>query len=121
MSKRVLTVDDSRTMREMVNFTLKSGGYDTIEAGNGKEALSTLIEAQEVDLIITDLNMPVMDGFELIQQLRGGHYKTTPILVLTTESELQKKEQGKAYGATGWIVKPFNPDNLLQAVKKVCA
>ena len=120
MSKRILTVDDSKTMRDMVSFTLKSGGYDTLEAGDGVEALTTLGDAP-IDLIITDLNMPNMDGFELINQLRNGHYKYTPILVLTTESELQKKEQGKTLGATGWIVKPFNPDKLLQVVKKVCA
>ena len=120
MAKRVLTVDDSKTMRDMVSFTLKSGGYETLEAGDGMEALSALGDAP-IDLIITDLNMPNMDGFELIAQLRGGHYKFTPILVLTTESELAKKEQGKTLGATGWIVKPFNPDKLLQVVKKVCA
>lgn len=120
MAKRVLTVDDSKTMRDMVSFTLKSGGYETIEAGDGQEALNTIADAA-IDLIITDLNMPNMDGFELIKQLRSGQHKFTPILVLTTESELQKKEQGKAFGATGWIVKPFNPDKLLQVVRKVCA
>ncbi len=120
MAKRVLTVDDSKTMRDMVSFTLKGGGYETMEAGDGQEALSTLGDAP-IDLIITDLNMPIMDGFELITKLRNGQYKFTPILVLTTESELQKKDQGRTLGATGWIVKPFNPDKLLQVVKKVCA
>ena len=120
MSKTILNVDDSASVRQMVQLTLQGAGYRVLQANDGADGLSKA-RASAVDMVITDLNMPVMDGFELIQQLRGGHYKTTPILVLTTESELQKKEQGKAYGATGWIVKPFNPDNLLQAVKKVCA
>jgi two-component system chemotaxis response regulator CheY len=120
MTKRVLTVDDSKTMRDMVTFTLKGGGYDTFEAIDGADAIEALGN-RPVDLIITDLNMPRIDGFGLIEALRSTPtYKFTPILILTTESEAQKKDRGKAVGATGWIVKPFNPDKLLQIVRKVC-
>jgi two-component system chemotaxis response regulator CheY len=120
MTKKVLTVDDSKTMRDMVSFTLKGAGFDVIEAENGVEALKILGD-DKVDLVITDLNMPVMDGFELLEQLRAkAHFKFVPILVLTTESELNKKDRGKSLGATGWIVKPFNPDKLIQVVNKVC-
>lgn len=120
MAKKVLAVDDSRTMREMVSFTLKNAGYEVIEAEDGKAALVALNGAK-VDAIITDLNMPNMNGFELIRALRGNPaYKFTPILMLTTEGEDGKKEEGKAAGATGWIVKPFNPQKLVDVVKKVC-
>ena len=120
MVKKVLAVDDSKTMREMVSFTLKGAGYDVIEAEDGKVALSVLGGAK-VDAVITDLNMPNMNGFELIRALRGNPtYKFTPILMLTTEGDSGKKEEGKAAGATGWIVKPFNPQKLVDVVKKVC-
>ena len=119
MGKRVLTVDDSRTMREMVSFTLKNAGYDVIEAEDGKHALSVL-GGQAIDVVITDLNMPNMNGIELIRELRTQqNYKYTPILMLTTESDDTKKQEGKAAGSTGWIVKPFNPEKLLQVVQKV--
>jgi two-component system chemotaxis response regulator CheY len=105
----------------MVSFTLKGAQYEVVEAEDGKDAL-TKLTAQKFDLIITDLNMPNMDGFELIENVRkGGNHKFTPILILTTESDSAKKERGKASGATGWIVKPFHPDRLLEVVKKVCA
>lgn len=120
MAKRVLAVDDSRTMREMVAFTLKNAGYEVIEAEDGKAALAALGGAK-VDAVITDLNMPNMNGFELIRALRANpQYKFTPILMLTTEGESSKKEEGKAAGATGWIVKPFNPQRLVEVVAKVC-
>lgn len=120
MTKKILTVDDSRTMREMVAFTLKSAGYEVVEAEDGQAALQ-LLNSGKVDAVITDLNMPNMNGFELIRSLRDNPvYKFTPILMLTTESEGSKKEEGKAAGATGWIVKPFNPEKLLDVVKKVC-
>jgi len=120
MSKKILTVDDSKTMREMVSFTLKSAGYDIVEAEDGKAALEVL-NGVKVDAVITDLNMPNMNGFELIRALRGNPaYKFTPILMLTTEGDGTKKEEGKAAGATGWIVKPFNPEKLVEVVKKVC-
>src|SRR5579872_6334063 len=122
MAKNILTVDDSKTMRDMVSFTLKNAGFNVIEAGDGADALRILNDqGTRFDLIITDLNMPVMDGFELIESVRANaSYKYTPILMLTTESDTQKKERGKALGATGWIVKPFNPDKLVQVVGKVC-
>lgn len=120
MNKKALTVDDSKTMRDMVTFTLKNAGFDVIEAEDGKDAIAKLADTP-LDVIITDLNMPNMNGIELIQELRTKPaYKFTPILMLTTESDASKKEQGKNAGATGWIVKPFNPEKLIQVVQKVC-
>jgi two-component system, chemotaxis family, chemotaxis protein CheY len=120
VKKTVLTVDDSRTMREMVSFTLKSAGYDVIEAADGQQALS-VANTGRVDLVIADLNMPVMDGLTLIKRLRAlPAYRTIPILMLTTESDDRKKQEGRTAGATGWIVKPFNPDKLISVVQKVC-
>lgn len=118
--KKILAVDDSKTMREMVHFTLKGAGYEVVEAEDGKAALSA-IAGVKVDAVITDLNMPNMNGFELIRALRANPaYKFTPILMLTTEGDDSKKQEGKAAGATGWIVKPFNPEKLVEVVKKVC-
>ncbi|HYD64087.1 response regulator [Azospirillum sp.] len=120
VKKKVLTVDDSRTMRDMVTFTLKGAGYDVLEAGDGQQAL-TVIAANKVDLVITDLNMPVMDGLTLIKRLRAAPaHRTLPILMLTTESDEKKKAEGRTAGATGWIVKPFNPEKLISVVQKVC-
>ena len=120
MSKIALTVDDSKTMRDMVSFTLKNAGFTVIDAEDGQDALSKL--SGPVDVVITDLNMPNMNGFDLIRNLRAKpEFRTTPILMLTTESDASKKDEGKAAGATGWIVKPFNPEKLLQVVNKVCA
>lgn len=120
MVKRVLAVDDSKTMREMVSFTLKNAGYEVLEAEDGKAALS-VIGGAKIDAVITDLNMPNMNGFELIRALRAAPaHKFTPILMLTTEGDSSKKEEGKAAGATGWIVKPFNPEKLVDVVRKVC-
>lgn len=121
MSKKIITVDDSKTMREMVSFTLKSAGYDLVEAEDGQAALN-LLKSQKVDLVITDLNMPNMDGLALIRSLRDlPEYKFTPILMLTTEGDATKKEEGKSAGASGWIVKPFNPEKLVQVVQRLCA
>ncbi|GAB6058201.1 response regulator [Desulfonatronum parangueonense] len=118
MSKRIMTVDDSSSVRQMVGFTLKDAGYEVIEAVDGKDALSKL--SGTVDMIITDLNMPNMDGIELIRQVRAlPAYKFVPIVMLTTESQAEKKQVGKDAGATGWIVKPFKPEQLLAVVKKV--
>ena len=115
----ILAVDDSPSMRQMVSFTLKSAGYEVIEAGDGIEALSKA-KARKVDMVITDLNMPNRDGIALIADLRAlPEYRFTPILMLTTESGSDKKQAGKSAGATGWIVKPFNPDQLLKTVSKV--
>lgn len=120
MARTVLAVDDSRTMREMVAFTLKNAGFAVTEAVDGKDGLDKA-KAGKFDLVITDINMPNMDGFQLVRALRGeASYKMTPILVLTTEADEAKKNEGKSAGATGWLVKPFNPEKLLQVVNKVC-
>ena len=115
----ILAVDDSASMRQMVSFTLKGAGYDVVEAVDGVDALSKA-KQQSVNLVITDVNMPNMDGITLIAELRKlPNYKFTPLLMLTTESAPEKKQAGKAAGATGWIVKPFNPDQLVATIKKV--
>ena len=117
--RRILAVDDSATMRQMINFTLRQAGYDVIEASDGREALGKL-ESDRVDLIITDLYMPNLDGIELIKRVRSSAiHRFTPILMLTTESQEAKKLEGQAAGATGWIVKPFQPEQLVKVVKRV--
>lgn len=119
MSKSILAVDDSTSMRQMVAFTLKGAGYLVEEAADGQQALN-IAKGKSFDLVLSDVNMPVMDGIELIRQLRSvPAYKFTPILMLTTEAGAEKKKQGKEAGATGWIVKPFNPDQLLNTVRRV--
>ncbi len=116
---KILAVDDSASMRQMVSFTLQGAGYDVIEACDGQDAFNKAKDAS-VDLVLSDVNMPIMDGITLIKNLRSlPSYKFTPILMLTTESAADKKGEGKAAGATGWIVKPFNPDQLLSTIKKV--
>lgn len=118
MSKTIMTVDDSASVRQMVSLTLKDAGYSVIEACDGKDALAKL--SGPVDMIVTDLNMPNMDGIELIRQIRANpSYKFIPVIMLTTESQATRKQEGKAAGATGWIVKPFQPEQLLAVVKKV--
>lgn len=118
MSKKIMTVDDSSSVRQMVKFALSDAGYEVLEANDGKDALQKL--QGQVDMIITDLNMPNMDGIELIKQVRANsQYKFLPIVMLTTESEESKKAEGKQAGATGWIVKPFKPDQILGVIKKV--
>ena len=120
MPRIALVVDDSVSMRQMVAFTLSRAGFSVLEAGNGQEGLARLAQNARVEVIITDLNMPVMDGIEFIRRLRAlPGSKFTPVLMLTTESQDSKKQQGKAAGATGWIVKPFNPDRLVQTIGKV--
>jgi len=119
MTKTIMTVDDSASVRQMVSFTLKEAGYEVIEAEDGKDALSK-ITGQKLHLIVTDMNMPNMDGIELIKNIRvNNEYKFIPIIMLTTESQSEKKMEGKAAGATGWIVKPFKPEQLLAVIKKV--
>jgi len=119
MTKRIMTVEDSTSLREMVSFTLKDAGYDVVEAEDGKEALAMLF-GSNVDMVITDLNMPNMNGIELTMTLRADPaFKFLPVVFLTTESQMQKKQEAKAAGATGWVVKPFKPNQLLQVVKKV--
>jgi len=119
MTKTALIVDDSPSMRQMVSFTLKDAAFTVIEGVDGQDALKK-VQGQRVDVVVTDLNMPVMDGITLIQQLRSNPlYKFTPILMLTTESQDSKKQAGKAAGATGWLIKPFNPQQLLDVIAKV--
>lgn len=115
----ILAVDDSASMRQMVAFTLKGAGYNVIEAVDGKDALEKA-KSGGADVVLTDVNMPNMDGIELVRQLRQlPKYKFTPMLLLTTESSADKKALGKAAGATGWLVKPFNPEQLLATIAKV--
>ena len=120
MAKTVLVVDDSPTMRQMVAFTLTSAGYQVVEAGNGKEAVGKVNGGAKPDIVVTDLNMPEMDGITLIKEIRKmPALKFTPILMLTTEASDDKKKAGQAAGATGWIVKPFNPEQMMAVIKKV--
>ncbi len=115
----ILAVDDSASMRQMVSFTLKGAGYEVVEAVDGVDALEKARGAS-VDAVVSDVNMPNMNGIDLVKELRQlPNYKFTPILMLTTESSGDTKMKGKQAGATGWIVKPFNPDQLLNTIKKV--
>ena len=119
MGHTILTVDDSASMRQMVTFTLTGAGFEVVEAVDGKDGLAK-IGANKVNMVITDLNMPNMDGIEMIRNIRAlPEYKFIPIILLTTESQDEKKKEGKAAGATGWIVKPFKPEQLLGVIKKV--
>lgn len=119
MAKTILSVDDSASIRQMVKFTLTKEGYDVVEAVDGKDALAKA-GGQKIDMVVTDLNMPNMDGITLIKELRKlAAYKFVPIIMLTTESQDSKKQEGKSAGATGWIVKPFKPEQLTGVVKKV--
>ena len=119
MGKRIMTVDDSASVRQMVSFTLKDAGYDVVEASDGRDALAK-VNGSPVHMVITDLNMPNLDGIGLIKELRAkAGFKFIPIVMLTTESQDSKKQEGKSAGATGWIVKPFKSDQLLAVVKKV--
>lgn len=120
MGRQILIVDDSASIRQMVTFTLKDAGYDVIDAVDGQDALAKLSGAPAVGMIITDLSMPNLDGIGLIRAVReGSSHKFIPIVMLTTESLETKKQEGKAAGATGWIVKPFRPEQLIAVVKKV--
>ena len=115
----ILAVDDSASMRQMVSFTLKSAGYSVVEAVDGQDALEKTGK-HDFDLVLTDQNMPRMDGIGLTRKLRDNpKFKSTPILILTTESSDQMKQSGRAAGATGWLVKPFDPTKLLEVIKKV--
>lgn len=116
---KILAVDDSASLRQMVAFTLKEAGHEVLEAADGVEALDIARNAA-ADLVISDVNMPRMDGISLVRELRGlPDYKFTPILLLTTESGDDKKQEGRAAGATGWLVKPFDPEALLSTIKRV--
>jgi two-component system, chemotaxis family, chemotaxis protein CheY len=118
MTKTILTVDDSVSVRQMVRFTLEEAGYQVIDAQDGRDALAKLTGA--VKLVITDLNMPQLDGIGLIRAVRAdSSYKGLPIVMLTTESQDTRKQEGRAAGATGWIVKPFTQQQLVAVVKRI--
>jgi len=117
----ILTVDDSRTMRDMLRMALVKAGFNVVAAVDGEHGLEVLGESG-ADVIITDINMPKLDGFGFIERVReNAAHRATPILVLTTESDPEKKDRARRAGATGWIVKPFNPDKLVEAIRKVAA
>ena len=119
MAKPKLAVDDSASIRQLLSFTLKGAGYEVVEAIDGMDGLEKA-KTKAINLVLTDQNMPRMDGMTLVKSLRAlPQYKTTPILILTTESSDAMKAQGRAAGATGWLVKPFDPQKLLELIKKV--
>ncbi len=119
MSKTIMVVDDSTNVRQMVAFTIKNCGYEVIEAKDGQDAL-TKINGKTIDMIVTDLNMPNLDGIGLIKGVRAEpSHRFIPIIMLTTESQESKKVEGKQAGATGWIVKPFKPEQLVGVIRKV--
>ena len=119
MAKTIMVVDDSLSIRQVVSIALKGAGYDVIEACDGKDALSKMT-GQKIHLIVSDVNMPNLDGIGLVKEVKQHpQYKFTPIIVLTTESQAGKKDEGKQAGATGWIVKPFKPEQLVSVVKRV--
>jgi two-component system, chemotaxis family, chemotaxis protein CheY len=119
MANTILVVDDSWSVRQLVSLTLQSAGYHVIEAIDGDDAL-TKLSGQEIHLVICDVNMPNMDGISFVKEVRkSGNYKFTPVIMLTTESQEKKKQEGQAAGAKAWIVKPFRPDQLLSAVSKL--
>lgn len=120
MGKTILTVDDSRTMRDMLKLALSGAGHTVVQAEDGVHGVEVLAASSGVDVIITDINMPRMDGYGFIEHVRrASSYRGTPILVLTTESEPAKKLRARDAGATGWIVKPFDPEKLLAAIRRV--
>jgi two-component system chemotaxis response regulator CheY len=119
MAKRILTIDDSKTIRDMLRLTLLEAGFDVLQAVDGQDGIEVLAK-EPVDLVITDINMPKMDGYGVIRHMRGNAaHKSTPVLVLTTESETEKRSLAREAGATGWMVKPFDPDLLIATINKV--
>ncbi|MFH1148778.1 MAG: response regulator [Pseudomonadota bacterium] len=119
MGKVIMTADDSASIRQMVSFTLRQAGYEIIEAVDGKDALDKLVGTR-IDMLIADLNMPNLDGIGLLKEVRRSPtHKFVPVIMLTTESHEAKKNEGRAAGASGWIIKPFKPDQLLAVIKKV--
>lgn len=120
MAKLIMVVDDSASMRRVVGIALKGAGYDVVEGCDGKDALSKLT-GQKVHLIISDVNMPVMDGIAFLKAVKGmPAYKFTPVIMLTTESAEEKKREGQGAGARAWVVKPFQPEQLVSAVQRLC-
>jgi two-component system chemotaxis response regulator CheY len=120
MAKLIMIVDDSASMRRVVSIALKGAGYDVLEGVDGKDALSKL-KGQKVHMIISDVNMPVMDGIAFLKAVKAmPAYKFTPVIMLTTESAEEKKREGQAAGARAWVVKPFQPEQLVNAVQRLC-
>lgn len=120
MTKRILIVDDSTSVRQVQNLVLGGAGYEVVEAVDGREALAKLDAGRPVHLVLTDLNMPRLDGLGLVRAVRGNaHHRLTPVVMVTTEFDEARKQEGRAAGATGWIVKPFTPDQLLAVVRRV--
>lgn len=119
MAKTIMVVDDSASLRQVVSIALKGAGYDTIEACDGKDALGKLT-GQKIHLVISDVNMPNMDGITFVKNLKANpNYKFTPVIMLTTESQEGKKQEGKAAGVKAWVIKPFQPQQMLEAVSKL--
>jgi len=120
MAKTILVIDDSASLRQVVRMALTGAGYDVLEAGDGKAALA-MLDGRQVNMAVCDINMPVMNGIEFVKAAKQlPAYKFMPILMLTTESQDSKKEEGKAAGAKAWMVKPFSPTQLVSAVAKLC-
>jgi two-component system chemotaxis response regulator CheY len=120
MAKTILVIDDSASLRQVVKMALTGAGYNVIEAGDGQAALA-LLDGRQVNMAVCDVNMPIMNGIEFVKAAKAlPGYKFMPILMLTTESQEEKKEQGKAAGAKAWMVKPFSPTQLVNAVAKLC-
>ena len=120
MTKRILTIDDSRTIRDMLNLTLSEAGFEVLQAVDGEDGIGVLEKQDRVDVVITDINMPKMDGYGVIRHIRGqSRYNGMPVLVLTTESEKDKRNVAREAGATGWMVKPFDPERLIATINKV--
>lgn len=118
--KTILIVDDSASIRELVSISLEEFGYQIIKGNDGADGLNKLKEHEQVDLVITDLNMPIMDGLTFLKEIRKDEkYKYTPILILTTESGINLRNEAKQFGATGWIIKPFEKEKLIQVIQKV--
>ncbi|TVZ37606.1 two-component system chemotaxis response regulator CheY [Alteromonadaceae bacterium 2753L.S.0a.02] len=116
MPKTIMIVDDSASLRQVVSIALKSAGYDVLEASNGQDALSKL-DGKKINLVISDVNMPVMDGISFVKSMKElPNYKFTPVIMLTTEGSDEKKKAGQAAGAKAWVVKPFQPEQMLKAV-----
>jgi two-component system chemotaxis response regulator CheY len=120
MTKRILTIDDSKTIRDMLRLTLLDAGFEVLQAVDGQDGIEVLEKEQPIDVVITDINMPKMDGYGVIRHMRNNSaHKSTPVLVLTTESEAEKRNLAREAGATGWMVKPFDPDRLIATINKV--
>lgn len=121
MGKKILVVDDSRTVRQQVGFTLSKEGYDIIEAEDGRDGINKLQANPDTSMIVSDVNMPNMGGLEMVEAIRQiPQFKYVPIIILTTESSGDKVNRAKSAGSSGWLLKPFNPDQLLGAIRKLC-